>query len=72
VKIIFYDLLRDNKEEYQTSVKTLTVEGIAKILVASTTLIPASAKVAAEKGRWIESTRWMSAGDQFRIDLVKE
>lgn len=72
MKVIFCDLLRNKRYEYQTIAKELTIEGITRVLVVSTNLVPNSAKVTAEKGRWVDNTCWMSAGDQFRIDLVKE
>lgn len=72
MKVIFTDLFRKQRKEYQTRAKTLTNEGIAKVLVASTNLILSSALVTAENGRWEDSMCWMSAGDQFRIDFMKE
>jgi hypothetical protein len=72
MKVIFFDLTTKRNKEYQTSAKELTVEGIARILVANTPLIPTAAKVVVERGRWPDKNTWVSPSNQYCVELVTE
>jgi len=72
MRVLFYDFERKINKEHMTSAKKLTTEGVARVLVADSTLILESAQVIAEKGKWLDENCWTSPSGQYRIELVGE